>query len=50
MASAKAAAACGSPGPLYRNPKVAFWRDERVRGLIAQIMVVIALRVRPLLS
>lgn len=43
MASAKAAAASGGAGQLVSEQKVAFWRDERVRGLIAQIVVVIAL-------
>lgn len=43
MASAKAAAASGGPGQLVSEQKVAFWRDERVRGLIAQVVVVLVL-------
>jgi general L-amino acid transport system permease protein len=43
MASAKTAAAAGAAANIISQSKPAFWRDERVRGIIAQIAVLLLL-------
>lgn len=42
MASAKTAAVAGADTSSH-SAKVAFWRDERVRGLIAQVVAIVVL-------
>jgi general L-amino acid transport system permease protein len=43
MASAKTAAAVAGADTTSHDGKIAFWRDERVRGLITQVVAVLVL-------